>query len=308
MIQNRSSQLDPLDLDWRSNFKRLEGAYAPSTIRSYFSDVGAFVRWCEEQNKDPFPALPKSVCEFLVHQGSLFAPSTVQRRLYAIRKAHALMGLPDPTRDEDVNLALRRVRRAKSTRPKQAKGLTSEFLNALIDAQPNNPIGLRNKAMLSLGYELLARRSELVALLTDDVTIRPDRTMRVLIRRSKSDPFGQGRVAFTSCQTAQLISEWLAWRGPHIRPLFCQVYAGKALNRALGTTSVKDLIKRSAQAAGFDPWLVDQFSGHSLRVGAAQDLLCRGHNIAAIMRAGGWKSVGVLQRYLEEAEHNVWNH
>ena len=151
MIQNRSSQLDPLDLDWRSNFKRLEGAYAPSTIRSYFSDVGAFVRWCEEQNKDPFPALPKSVCEFLVHQGSLFAPSTVQRRLYAIRKAHALMGLPDPTINAEVNLAMRKVRRMKATKPKQAKELTLECLKELIDVQPKNPIDLRNNAMPSLG-------------------------------------------------------------------------------------------------------------------------------------------------------------
>jgi hypothetical protein len=41
-------------------------------------------------------------------------------------------------------------------------------------------------------------------------------------------------------------------------------------------------------------------------VGAAQDLLRKGHDTAAIMRAGGWKSVEVLGRYLEAAEHNVW--
>ena len=51
---------------------------------------------------------------------------------------------------------------------------------------------------------------------------------------------------------------------------------------------------------------VDAFSGHSMRVGAAQDLLCAGHDTAAIMRAGGWKSINVLGRYLELAEHNVW--
>ncbi|OZB12782.1 MAG: hypothetical protein B7X55_13925 [Rhodobacterales bacterium 34-62-10] len=48
------------------------------------------------------------------------------------------------------------------------------------------------------------------------------------------------------------------------------------------------------------------FSGHSMRVGAAQDLLTKGFDTVAIMRAGGWKSVGVLARYLEAAEHNVW--
>ena len=52
---------------------------------------------------------------------------------------------------------------------------------------------------------------------------------------------------------------------------------------------------------------IDAFSGHSLRVGAAQDLLCAGYDAAAIMRAGGWKSVNILGRYLEMAEHNVWS-
>ena len=48
------------------------------------------------------------------------------------------------------------------------------------------------------------------------------------------------------------------------------------------------------------------FSGHSMRVGAAQDLLARGFDIAAIMRAGGWKSVDTVSRYLEQSHQNVW--
>jgi integrase/recombinase XerD len=64
------------------------------------------------------------------------------------------------------------------------------------------------------------------------------------------------------------------------------------------------IIKEEA-AAGFTPEDVRAFSGHSLRVGAAQDLPCAGFDTAAIMRAGGWKSINVLGRYLEFAEHNV---
>ena len=66
------------------------------------------------------------------------------------------------------------------------------------------------------------------------------------------------------------------------------------------------MIKTAAQREGLDPKTVDAFSGNSLRVGAAQDLLRMGHDTAAIMRAGGWKSVNILARYLEKAEHNVW--
>src|SRR6056297_187149 len=292
--------------DWRAAFHRLAGAYSPATMRSYFSDVEAFEAWCIDAGHDAFPASTETVCAFLEDQGRDKAASTVRRRLYAIRKVHRLLRLPDPTQDEDINLALRRVKRAKRIRPKQAKGMTRAFLNRFVDCQPDTPWGLRNRAMLTLGYELLARRSELVALRNEDVTWRDDGTLRVLIRRSKSDPYGEGRIAFTSRVTADLVEAWRAWRGPAIPWLFCPIYHGKAINRDLSTTTVKRLIKSAAMSAGLEPEDINDFSGHSMRVGAAQDLLTMGHDMAAIMRAGGWKSVNVLGRYLEHAEHNVW--
>jgi site-specific recombinase XerC len=116
--------------------------------------------------------------------------------------------------DEDITF--RRIRRAKFGRPKQAKGLTRKYLDAFIDVQPDNPWRLRNRAMLSLGYELLTRRSELVALTSRDLNFREDGTSSVLIRRNKADPSGHGRVAFTSIKTAVAIQNWLDWRDPHI--------------------------------------------------------------------------------------------
>ena len=130
--------------------------------------------------------------------------------------------------------------------------------------------------------------------------------MRGIIRRSKADPFGQGRVAFTSKSTADAVEEWLKWRGPEPNFLFCPMDRGRAGDRDLSATTVRRLVKSAAKAAGLEPAEIEAFSGHSLRVGAAQDLLCAGYDAAAIMRAGGWKSVNILGRYLELAEHNVW--
>ncbi|MBI1417883.1 MAG: tyrosine-type recombinase/integrase [Limimaricola sp.] len=290
------------NLNWRSEFQRLEGAYAPATMLSYRSDVEAYERWCAEQGEIPFPATVETICRFLEAQGKEKAPATVQRRLYAIRKVHRLLRLPDPTDHEDIALAMRRVKRARHTRPKQAKGLTRDFLTRFLASEPDTPWGLRNWAMLSLGYELLTRRSELVALRSDDVEARADGTLRVLIRRSKADPFGEGRAAFTSNRTAQLVQDWLDWRGPRIGWLFCPIYQGHALNRDLSATTVKRLIKEAAARAGLDPSDVAAFSGHSMRVGAAQDLLRNGFDTAAIMRAGGWKSINTLGRYLENVD------
>lgn len=292
--------------DWRAEFKRLEGAYAPMTMKSYYSDVSAFVAWCDANGREPFPASVETVCAFLEVDAVLHVPTSVRRRLYAIRKIHQLLRLPDPTWDEEINLTFRRIRRRKTSRPKQAKGLTRDYLDRFLAVQPNNAWGLRNRAMLSLGYDLLTRRSELVALKTEDIIHRPDGTLRVLIRRSKADPAGLGRIAFTSQCTARLIDDWLAWRGVEIAPLFCPIYQGVAVDRSLSDTTVKRLIKSAAKQAGLDPEEIEDFSGHSMRVGAAQDLLTAGHDTIAIMRAGGWKSINVLARYLEHAEHNVW--
>ena len=292
--------------DWRSEFKRLEGAYAPATLRAYYTDVQKFNDYCSVRGLRPFPANANTVCDFIAAQGVDLRPGSVRRCLCAIRKIHQLLRLPDPTTDEDVNLAMRRLRRTKLGRPRQAKGMTRAHLEQCLAVQPDSPWGLRNRALLSLGYDLLTRRSELVALMTDDIEFRGDGTLRAMIRRGKTDPFGMGRIGFTSRRSAQLVGDWLAWRGGDIAPLFCGIYRGRAINRSLETTKVKLIVKDAVLAAGLPPEEVAAFSSHSLRVGAAQELLRAGFDTAAIMRAGGWRSTNVLARYLEYAEHNVW--
>jgi site-specific recombinase XerD len=193
-------------LDWRSAFDRLEGAYSKATMRSYTTDVEAYETWCA-QNGIPtlFPAQAAHLATFLEDQANTKAPSTIKRRVCALRLVHGLLELPDPTTHKDVRLALRRACRAKTMRPQQAKGLTRDYLDQFIASEPNTPWGLRSRAMFALGYELLTRRSELLALTVDELELRNDGTLRVLIRRSKSDQFGQGRISFTSTHTAGLV-------------------------------------------------------------------------------------------------------
>lgn len=291
--------------DWRTEFNRLEGAYAPGTIRAYHSDLNAYEAWCQQNACVLFPASVQQVCRFLDAQSLTVTAATVRRRLYAIRKAHSLLRLPDPTQDEEINLALRRVRRRKGTRQVQAKGMTDVYLTRFIETEPDTPTGWRNRAMMSLGYDLLTRRSEIVSLRDSDVDPCPNGTYRFLIRRSKADPFGAGRFAFCSRRTAELLEEWWAWRGEATDWLFCPIYQDTPVDRSLSDTTVKRVIRNAARRC-CDPETARAFSGHSMRVGAAQDLLKRGLDTAGIMRAGGWKSVNVLARYLEHADHNPW--
>ena len=120
-------------------------------MRSYASDDAVFETWCAEENIAAFPAEIKTVCEFLSAQAQTMTPTTGWRRLYAILKVHRLLDLPDPTQHEGINLALRRVRRMKLNRPKQAKGLTRDYLDKFLAAQPENPWGLQQQSYAVLG-------------------------------------------------------------------------------------------------------------------------------------------------------------
>ena len=213
------------------------------------------------------------------------------------------MNLDDATQSEEVRLTHRRVLRAKLARPKQAKGMTRDYLDQFIALQPNTLIGLRNRAMLTLGYEGLTRRSEVVVIRDEDIESESDGSLRVLVRRSKADPFGQGRLIYTSVQTGSLISEWLEKRGTGYPFLFCPVYKNKPVKRSITVSALKRLLYAGNNKLGADG---EAFRGHSMRVGAAQDLLARGFDVAAIMRAGGWKSIDTLVRYLEKSQQRIW--
>lgn len=290
--------------DWQSHLVRLEGAYAPSTIRAYYDDVRSFVDWCGQRRLESFPARMETVCAFVEDQGCRLVPTTVRRRLGAIAKCHRLMSLPDPTLGEEVRISMRRIVRSRKLPPQQARGLSRDQLSELLAVQPETGWGLRDRAILALGFEMLARRSEIVALRDGDLEWRADGTLRVIIRRSKTDQAGMGRFVFTSRQTASVVADWTQWRGAGFEFLFCPIYQGRAIRRELNAVTVRRAIQRGAMRAGLER--ADEYRGHSLRVGAAQELLCSGHDTVAIMRAGGWKSVATLARYLEYAEHNVW--
>lgn len=102
-----------------------------------------------------------------------------------------------------------------------------------MDVQPDTLWGVRNRTKLSRGYDFFTRRSELIAIMASGAVWREDRTLKVLIRRSKSDPFGMGRIAFKSTRTAELVHAWLESRGSNIGPLFCGIYHERAIDRAL---------------------------------------------------------------------------
>jgi site-specific recombinase XerD len=288
--------------DWRSAIERLDGAYSENTLRGYRADFALFENWCQLTGRGALPASPESIAAFVAHDAIKSSPSTLRRRLAGIRKVHRLLRLVNPVEDEEVLIAMRRALRIKPRRQKQAYGLTRELRDKLLAACPENLLGLRNRALIAVGYDTLCRRSELVSLRLEDLAPLENDAMSILIRRAKNDPFGDGRYGYLTPPTVEVLNAWLNAASIKKEWLFRKVISDRVGPKPLHPYTVNRIIKGAANAAGLDPHIVESLSGHSMRVGAAQDLMAGGIGLLPIMQAGGWKSLNVIGRYVEHAE------
>ena len=285
----------------------LEGAYAPNTLKSYYADTSAFVDWCSERNVDPFPLTSKGIRAYIEAMAAEYSYASIRRRLSCLRRINKLLGHQDHTHTEEIYLTIRRLKRSKCLEQRQAGGINHSLLLKMIDAQPDTLAGIRNKALLSLGYDFLARRSELVALRTTDLEFTKDGALKGMIRKSKTDQCGRGRLIFGSERSAKLLRAWFRKKPKEIESVFCAINHGRCLNRSICDRNVNEIIKKSVvKVKRCDRPSDLEVSGHSLRVGAAQDLLIKGYDLAAIMRAGGWSNAETVSRYLRFSQHNIW--
>ena len=289
--------------NWRDALDDLEGAYAPNTLRSYRSDFEIFEAWCATSGACALPASPETVAAFFQSQQESVSPTTLSRRQCAIRKIHRLLRLPNPTDDEAVSIALRRARRLKGTRARQALGLTRDLREQLVAAAPDHLKGTRDAALLCVGYDTLCRRSELAALQIEDLKPNRDGTMTILIRRAKDDQFGAGRLGLLSKRTVGRLREWLRQAGLKTGALFRAIDRhGHVRTEPLDGSSINRIIKAMARDARLPKATAEGLSGHSMRVGRAQDLMLDGFDLLPIMKAGGWKSYKIVGRYVENVE------
>jgi len=306
-LGTHSQDTTPYALAWRQAMQRLDGAYSEHTLRSYRSDFGIFEAWCLRTGSPALPSLPEAVADFIAADALTSASSTLKRRLSAIRKVHRLFRLPSPVDDEDVAIALRRALRSKRRRPQQALGLTAPMRDQLIAACPDTLIGLRDRAMISVGYDTLCRRSELVNLLVEDLTRLSGGGAKIMVRRAKNDPFGDGRWAHLSTRAMLRLDQWLRAAGLGDGPMFRGLNCGHVQPGGLQSLVVNRTLKAAAARAGLPSATLKRLSGHSMRVGAAQDLMAAGRGLLEIMSAGGWTSVNVVGSYVREADVNIWS-
>ena len=230
--------------------------------------------------------------------------ATLAGRLVAIRRAHALRGLPDPTKSELARLTLRGVRRCHGRPQQRVAPLKVEHLSAIVSALGSSTRDIRDRALLLVGFAGAFRRSELSAVNCNRIE-RTEQGIVLTLPRSKTDQEGSGRsvaiprVGGPICPAAAL-DAWLEASGIVDGPLFRPVSkAGKVLESRLSASAVAIIIKQRAAQIGLDP---EHYSGHSLRAGFATSAAAAGLAIWQIKGQTGHVSDAVLHRYIREAE------
>lgn len=281
----------------------IRASKAESTIRGYRADWRAFCGWCESHGLCPLPASAETVASFIAECASRLKVGSIQRRLNAIAEAHKAVGLDSPTHHAMVTNTIKGIRRTKGTAPEQKTPTLTDDIRAMVDATDTGIIGIRDRAMVLLGFAGAFRRSELVGLDVEDSAFGKD-GLTVTLRRSKTDQDGVGRkvgIPYGSnpetCPV-RTVQAWLEGAGITAGPLFRSINRhGQVRLGRLSGIDVARVVKKLAKRANLDP---AKFAGHSLRAGHATAAAIAGASERSIMKQTGHRSVQMVRRYIRD--------
>ena len=282
---------------------RIDGAYAPATIRAYKSNFERFIEFCDQEKTIALPANHENVSSYIknLSNGKLKSAS-IRIAIASISAMHRLNEYHDPTNHANVKIELRRMHRKLGRGSKQALGINLETLNYMLEYTDRSLIGLRDRALLLTAYDGLCRRSELVELGVEDISRGIDNLIKIKLRRSKTDQDGIGRWIKLKTKTQLAIIDWLNTSDIKTGKLFRGINKGNHLSDGLDASQINRIYKKLASRCEMSCEMIKNISGHSLRVGAAQDLLLSGASLPLIMNRGRWSKADAVMRYIENAE------
>ena len=276
----------------------LDQSLAPTTRANYMAQWKQWESFATENGYPAFPSDAVHISDWITQRAADGRkPGTIRMGLAAVSAAHRQANLPNPTEDAGVRAAMRGITRVAGRAQKQAAGLTAASLAAiratafvprtgrggsLESVSTAEARGLMDIALVSLMRDGMLRRSEAASLTWGDQVDEGDCTGRLTVARSKTDQEGEGAVLFVSAATIESLRA--------IRPL--AVDDGDSLF-GLSAEQIGRRISSASVAAG----LGGGFTGHSARVGMAQDFTRAGTELPALMTAGRWQSSTMPARY-----------
>ena len=281
----------------------IENSTSYATRKAYTSDLKIFSTWCESRGLVSMPTTSEVVALFLGDQAKEgVASSTLTRRTAAIKFAHEAHGHESPTGSKLVSSTMKGIRRTGSTK-KQKAPATADRLTTMISFCPDTLAGLRDKAILLLGFAGAFRRSELAALTVGDIE-ETQEGLRVTIRKSKTDQEGVGQVIAiptgARLMVVKALQDWIKKAEITDGFLFRPITKGGNLRTIqLSDRSISEIVKKYAGLAGLN---ASDFSGHSLRAGFLTSAAENGATVFKMAEVSRHKSIETLRGYVRSAE------
>ena len=286
----------------------LKSSKSNNTLRAYKSDFKDFGAFCAKHGFDSLPTEPKVVSLYLTYLSKNSKVSTLRRRLVSIGMLHKLKGHYLDTKHPIIIENLMGIKRVKGSMQKGKKPILINHLKSIINVINEKKIDeikkSRDKTVVLVGFGGGFRRSELVNIDYEDIEFVPE-GVKITIKRSKTDQFGEGMVKGLPYFTNELycpvinLKKWLELSNIKSGSIFRRFTKGSFLTRdRLTDQSVVLLIKNYLNLAGIEN---SNYSGHSLRSGFATVAAESGADERSIMAMTGHKTTQMVRRYIREA-------
>ncbi|SFR10188.1 tyrosine-type recombinase/integrase [Poseidonocella sedimentorum] len=283
-----SGSLDRL-VDTARDYAR--AAASENTLKAYTKDWAHFGRWCRVKGAEPLPPSPELIGLYIADlaSGAGGAPalsvSTIDRRLSGLAWTYAQRGVPFDRKDRHIATVLAGIKRRHARPPVQKEAILAEDILAMVATLPFDLRGLRDRAILLIGYAGGLRRSEIVGLDVhkDDtpgsggwIEILDEGALLTLNAKTGWREVEIGRGSTDQTCPVHALEQWLHFAKIDFGPVFVGTSRNgkRALETRLNDKHVARLIKRTVLDAGIRSELPEKdrlalFSGHSLRAGLA---------------------------------------
>jgi integrase len=283
-----SGTLDRL-VDTARDYAR--AAASDNTLKAYAKDWAHFARWCRMKGAETLPPSPEMIGLYLADLASGAGPSpalsvsTIDRRLSGLAWNYAQRGFALDRKNRHIATVLAGIKRKHARPPVQKEAILADDILAMVATLPFDLRGLRDRAILLLGYAGGLRRSEIVSLDVhkDDtpdsggwVEVFDKGTLLTLNAKTGWREVEIGRGSKDQTCPVHALEQWLHFAKIDFGPIFVGTSRDgkKALETRLNDKHVARLIKRTVLDAGIRSDLPEKdrlalFSGHSLRAGLA---------------------------------------
>jgi integrase len=296
-------------------------AFSPNTWRQLMSVMRICHKWSAENGRSFLPMLPADLRDYLNWlQDNGRASSTIATHGSLISMLHRNAGLTPPNSSPLVFRAVKKINRvAVVTGERTGQAVPFRLENLLeLDALWSDSTSLRLKrdlAFLHVAYSTLLRISELARLRVRDISRATDGRIILNVSYTKTIVQTGGLIKSLSFQSSRRLTEWLSVSGINSEPdafLFCPVHrsgsATLSVTRPLSTPAIESIFAQAWHTIGAGETIIPNkgrytaWTGHSARVGAAQDMAGRGYAVAQIMQEGTWKKPETLMRYIRNLQ------